>query len=73
MNNQYAGPVIALLAASQLMGCGIAVPNIAEVWDADKPAEAEPRNRAAAVHGGRRQRLLTMLRRGTVGELQQGR
>jgi hypothetical protein len=43
INNQYVGPAIGLLAACQLMGCGITVPDIKEIWDADKPAEVEPR------------------------------
>jgi hypothetical protein len=46
MKNQYAGPLMALLASSQLMGCGITVPDIKEIWDSDKPAEVEPRTPA---------------------------
>jgi hypothetical protein len=43
IGNQYAGSAIGLLAACQLMGCGLAVPDIKEIWDADKPPEVEPR------------------------------
>jgi hypothetical protein len=47
------GPRIRLLAAAFVclcvVGCGLTVPNVAEVWDADKPADSRgPRIPAAA-------------------------
>jgi hypothetical protein len=42
MSNRIARVIVIMLAACLSAGCGLVIPNIKEVWDADKPADAAP-------------------------------
>jgi hypothetical protein len=47
--SQTAQAVILFVAGSGLVGCGVVVPDIKEVWDADKPADAQTPRRIPAT------------------------